>query len=235
MALLTTILWLSFLYWSSLLVWTVLQSFPFLLASESLFCTVTNVYVSKWHIHSSWLTRDSLFTVVSDYSVHYSCFSLILFVIFWFSSDDLMWELIGVSSFSVVKVADEHWPLNLLYEAILWLLIKFTILLRGVTGCPSYRGFDIKDSLVIQSGNWKVSVLERCPSYGCPSYRGFEIKDSLAIQSGNWQVSVLERCPSYGMSVLRRFYCIFLVKQQKFKQILTFACFDAHNRQKWML
>ena len=66
-------------------------------------------------------------------SVHYSCFSLILFVIFWFSSDDLMWELIGVSSFSVVKVADEHWPLTLLYGAILWLLIKFTILLKGVT------------------------------------------------------------------------------------------------------
>ena len=38
-------------------------------------------------------------------------------------------QLIGVSSFSVVKVADEHWPLNLLYEAIIWLLIKFSILL----------------------------------------------------------------------------------------------------------
>ena len=67
-------------------------------------CTVTNVYMSKWHIHSSWLTRDSLFTVVSGYSVHYSCFSLILFIIFWFSSDDLMWELIGAHNFSWLSI-----------------------------------------------------------------------------------------------------------------------------------
>ena len=40
-------------------------------------------------------------------------------------------------------------------------------------GWRSYRGFDIKDSLAIQTGHLELSVLERCPSYGMSVLRRF--------------------------------------------------------------
>ena len=103
-----------------------LQCFSLLIAHLSLVHTLVlwvSILHCDWCLLDTWITFYCCSWVRVIISHHHS------FLVFTITTNDVMPQLIGASSFSVVKMADEHWPLNLLYEAILWLLIKFSILL----------------------------------------------------------------------------------------------------------
>ena len=90
--------------------------------------------------------------------------------------------------------------------------------------CPSYRGVRLMEVISNRNhlfGQWKVSVLERCPSYGMSVLRGFTVCDFILRLSRRLKKSLLidvlwhPRCQVFDMSRflhLRKIrYCIFLI------------------------